>query len=500
MPQMTDADICFNANTLNALSEYRSELERRGQALHLIWLRRDLRCTDLATWDQALGALRDRQTKGGQSKIQFVFIFDRQILENLRDPGDRRLAMIHQTLESMQRQLAEQCPGAELWVWYGRPQEIWPQVGTALGDRLASVHWAEDYEPYARERDAYVLASLRRLGVEAQGVRDHLIFAPGEILKADGRPYSIFTPFSKVWKARLQEDVQRLEPCGPREGDFAQFLQGWTQGARFGLMSLESLGFGAAAHVTPKELPPRIIRQSILTHYQASRDFPAIEGTSKLGMHLRFGTLSPRILVAAALGRSETFLNELIWREFFQHILWFWPESATQSWRGLSDPRWNQIAWREDAGDFERWKLGQTGFPLVDAGMRELAQTGWMHNRVRMVVASFLTKQLLLPWQWGERYTAELFLDFDLGANVGNWQWAAGTGCDAAPWFRVFNPELQFKKFDSGAEYVRKFVPEWGSSAYPEPMVDLSFARQRCLSTFKDALGEVMPPTRTLEN
>ena len=424
------------------------------------WLRRDLRLEDNAALFHALTS--------GRPVIP-VFIFDRHILDGL-PRGDRRVLFIHETLGDLQERLVAM--GSTLIVRYGQPEQVWPELLAQYG--IAAVYTNHDYEPYARQRDPQIAALLAAQGAAFHTFKDQVIFEKEEILSGQGKPYSVFTPYSKNWRASLRPDM--LAPY-PTEAHFSAFFNS----APVSIPSLADMGFEAME--TQGEFPPKKPDENIVRVYDQQRDFPALRGTTRMGLHLRFGTLSIRELVRNTRALNATYLNELIWREFYMQILWNFPHVAEGPFR----PQYAHIPWRNDEADFAAWCEGRTGYPLVDAGMRELNETGYMHNRVRMVVASFLTKHLLINWQWGEAYFAEKLLDFELASNNGGWQWAAGCGTDAAPYFRVFNPESQMQKFDPQLKYVRKWVPEYGTPAYPRPIVEHSAARLRAIETYKAA-------------
>ncbi|MCB9232059.1 MAG: deoxyribodipyrimidine photo-lyase [Bacteroidia bacterium] len=429
-------------------------------ALTFFWFRRDLRLEDNHGLFQAL--------KSG-NPVQPLFILDSNILSQLEDPRDRRVEFIYQHLQKLDAELRKL--GSGLWVEHGSPQEVWSRLTKELP--IAKVFTNHDYEPYAQTRDAEIGNLLGSKEIEFRTFKDQVIFEKSEVVKDDGLPYTVFTPYSRKWKARLQEDPIQFYSTLSLTGNF-------RQGEVPPMPSLESIGFAPSGAVFPGESLDR----DLVRNYAAQRDIPSIRGTSRLSVHLRFGTVSIRKLVLEARSLSESWLNELIWREFYQMILWHFPHVVNGAFRS----KYDHIKWRHDEGEFLRWCEGRTGYPLVDAGMRELNATGFMHNRVRMVTASFLTKHLLIDWRWGEAYFAEKLLDFDLASNNGGWQWAAGTGCDAAPYFRIFNPESQMKKFDPKGKYVRHWVPEFGTPAYPRPVVEHSFARERCLAVFKEGL------------
>ena len=427
----------------------------------IFWHRRDLRIHDNAGLFKALKNSRE---------VQPIFIFDSEILQFL-PRNDQRLLFIHQEIEKLKK--SYQSFGSDLKVYFGNPIEVIPQIVEEF--HADAVYTNRDYEPYATERDKTLYEILDKANVKFSGTKDHVIFEKAEITKDDGKPYTIFTPFSKKWKAKLT-DIQ-LESY-PMENLIFKLIQ--TE-EKSNLLTLESIGFDSTQTV---EFPSRKRNKDIISSYAENRNFPALNGTSKISLHLRFGTISIRELAREALSLNETFLNELIWRDFYQMIIYWFPHSAKNSFK----TQYDRIVWERNEAHFKAWCEGKTGYPIVDAGMRELNSTGFMHNRVRMIVASFLTKHLLLDWRWGEGYFAEKLLDFELASNSGGWQWAAGCGCDAAPYFRVFNPTTQQEKFDKQFEYVKKWVPEFGTSNYPSPIIDHKFARERVLARFKEAL------------
>ncbi|MBI1191945.1 MAG: deoxyribodipyrimidine photo-lyase [Bacteroidetes bacterium] len=424
------------------------------------WFRRDLRL------DDNTGLVRALQS--GQPVLP-VFIFDRHILDQLQDRDDARVSFIHRQLHHLDQQLRRF--GSRLLVGYGTPLELWKDWVVQYG--ISAVYTNRDYEPYAIRRDREVAGILAELGTAFHTFKDQVVFERDEVIKPDGGPYAVFTPYSRRWKQALAEDPPTPATIPP-EGK-------WCAAVNEPIPTLDALGFAPSSIPIPEPALPT----ALLKAYAERRNFPGQPGTSRLGIHLRFGTLSIRKLVLEAQKHSETFLNELIWREFYQMILFHHPQVVQKAFK----PAYDRIVWRQSPEDFERWKAGKTGYPLVDAGMRELAETGFMHNRVRMVVASFLTKHLLLDWRLGEAWFAQKLLDFELASNSGGWQWAAGCGCDAAPYFRVFNPSSQAAKFDPGGAYIVHWVPEYGTPAYPQPMVEHAFARERVLKTFKAALA-----------
>lgn len=439
-----------------------------SQQVSIFWYRRDLRLDDNAGLYHALRS---------DYPVVPIFIFDTNILEELEEKKDKRLAFIHDQLQLIQKELKD--TGSTLHILQGTPLDSFKKLLKEYN--VAEVYTNTDYEPYAEERDKEIADYLLDNDVRFFKYKDQVIFQKDEVLKDDGTPYSVFTPYSKKWKAKLNDFY--LKPY-PTEKYFDNF---YKQEA-IELPTLKDIGFESVEYdVVKPELD-----EDIAKDYKETRDTPAIRGTTRLSVHLRFGTVSIRKLAAEAKELSAKLLDEFIWREFYQMILWHFPKVVNTSFHEDYD----KIVWRNNEKEFERWCNGTTGFPIVDAGMRELNETGYMHNRVRMIIASFLTKDLLIDWRWGEAYFAKKLLDYDLASNNGGWQWAAGCGCDAAPYFRVFNPELQTKKFDPELKYVRKWVPEFEDfSKYPQPIVDHKEARERCLKVYKEALKDKMKDT-----
>ncbi len=428
----------------------------------IFWFRRDLRLQDNAGLYHAL--------RSGKKVLGF-FLFDREILDKLEDRNDARVTFLHRETEQLKHDLNKL--GSDLLVLHDTPVGAWKQLIRQYAPK--GVYTNRDYEPDAIRRDKQIADLLEEAGIPFSHYKDQVVFDRDEVLKEDGTPYIVYTPYSKAWKQKLTPFY--LKPY-PTEHYFGEFLK--CDGLRF--PSLEELGF----HPSSIPFPSREVSRDLIRNYHNTRDIPGMDGTSRLSLHFRFGTVSIREKAKRAQPLNEKYFNELIWREFYQMILYHYPEVVHQSFKKVYD----RIEWQNDPEEFERWKTGNTGFPLVDAGMRELLATGYMHNRVRMVVASFLCKHLLIDWRWGERWFARKLLDYDLASNNGGWQWAAGTGVDAAPYFRVFNPWLQQEKFDKDLHYVKKWVPEYGSDRYVKPMVDHAFARQRCLERYKVALNE----------
>ncbi len=424
------------------------------------WFRRDLRLNDNAALYHAL--------RSGLPVIP-VFIFDRSILDKLEDKADKRVDFIHRRLMHLQKELKKF--GSSCIVRYGHPEEVWKQLQAEMN--IKAVYTNHDYEPYARSRDEKMHLYFEKLGINFLTYKDQVIFEKDEVLKDDGKPYTVYTPFSRKWMAKLNDFYLRSYPTEKYFHAFSPLIQNE-------IPSLESMGF----EQTDAVFPPETTSAALLKSYSETRDIPGVEGTSRLGIHLRFGTISVREWARISKPISFSWLNELCWREFYMMIIWHFPHAAGSAFK----PQYNSIQWRNNEEEFQAWCEGRTGYPIVDAGMRELNTTGYMHNRVRMIVASFLTKHLLIDWRWGEAYFAKKLLDFDLSANNGGWQWAAGSGCDAAPYFRIFNPYEQTKKFDASFKYIRRWVPEFEDFGYPSPIVDHKVARERCLATYKSAL------------
>jgi deoxyribodipyrimidine photo-lyase len=432
------------------------------QEYAVFWFRRDLRLEDNVGLFHAL--------RSGLPVIP-LFIFDRLILDQLSDHHDSRVEFIHQALSMMQ----EQCItiGTSLIVRYGDPLMVWEALCQEYPIRC--VYTNHDYEPYAIARDRSVAEFLRTKGVVFHTFKDQVIFEKSDVLSGSQTPYTVFTPYCKKWKEQF--DLSMVQPylTNQHYGEFAQM-------APQSIPPLETMGFSPCGQV----FPSKMIQESIVATYHDTRNsLELTQGTTRLSVHLRFGTISIRSAMRTAIALNQTWWNELIWREFYMMILWHFPHTVERAFK----PPYDAIIWRNNHEEFERWCKGTTGYPIVDAGMRELNATGFMHNRARMITASFLTKHLLIDWRWGEKYFAQKLLDFDCSANNGGWQWAAGTGCDAAPYFRVFNPTLQAQKFDPKAVYTRRWVPEYHDVfIYPAPIVEHSYARNRALETYKQAL------------
>jgi deoxyribodipyrimidine photo-lyase len=426
----------------------------------ICWLRRDLRLEDQAALHHALKSAYP---------VLLLFIFDRAILDKLPHP-DARVVFIHQTVLNLKQQLEQM--GSSLLIKYGFPTEIWSQVLQQY--EVREVYINHDYEPYATQRDTAISEILNAKNIPFLTFKDQVIFEKSEIVKADGKPYTVFTPYFKQWKAKLNAFYVKAYLT-------KKYYSNFLKAAAFTAPSLEEMGFGDIDRTFPKA-----DFKEKLASYELRRDYPADDATSRIGLHLRFGTVSVRQAARIALeNNAEKWLSELVWRDFYMMILFHFPTIQDHAFK----PAYDRIQWRNNEKEFEAWCQGRTGYPIVDAGMRQLNQTGFMHNRVRMVVASFLTKHLLIDWRWGEAYFADKLLDYDLASNIGGWQWACGSGNDAAPFFRVFNPELQAKKFDPQNTYIYKWAPEYKQEKHDQPIVDHAFARDRMLRVYKAALN-----------
>lgn len=427
--------------------------------MNIFWFRRDLRLDDNRALFEALS----------NAATLPVFIFDKNILSEL-PKDDARVTFISALLDNIQAILKQN--HKSLAVFHDDPIHVFKKL-VAENAEINAVYTNHDYEPYAQKRDAEVDAFLKFKNIAFHTFKDQVIFEKEEVIKEDGKPYVVFTPYSKKWKENFNEKLTESFPSEKKLAEIAQHS--------YPYLSLKDIGFEASGI----KVADYNISSALIENYAETRNFPGIEGTSHLSPHLRFGTVSIRKIVKTALKhRKETFLNELIWREFFMQILWHFPNTVTESFR----PKYDHIQWRNNKTEFQSWCEGTTGYPIVDAGMRQLNATGTMHNRVRMIVASFLCKHLLIDWRWGEAYFAEKLLDYEQSSNIGNWQWAAGSGVDAAPYFRIFNPSEQVRKFDKDLKYIRKWVPEFEQLDY-RPIIDHKEARERCLVVYKKAVG-----------
>ena len=427
-------------------------------SVSLFWFRRDLRLDDNHGLFMAL--------RSGLPVLP-VFVFDSIILDRLRSPKDARVDFIYRRILQLQEEL--NAYGSSLWVKKGTPEEVFTELGSVF--EIKSVFANHDYEPYARQRDEQMGKEWEKSGIAFYTFKDQVLIEKSEIVKENGAPYTIYTPYSRLWKKRWTDP-----PHFPSELNLSHLYKTTP----LPLPSIERLGF----QPLPGTIPPVQPDEERIREYHLKRDIPAIDATTRMGVHLRFGTFSIRKLARLAANLNETYLNELIWREFYMMLLWHFPHVVASSFK----PVFDRISWLNRDSDFRAWCEGRTGYPLVDAGMRQLNSTGYMHNRLRMVTASFLTKHLLIDWRWGEQYFADLLLDYELASNNGGWQWAAGTGADAAPYFRVFNPALQAQKFDPDQVFIRRYIPEYGTSEYPKPIVDHVFARNRALEYYRRVL------------
>lgn len=425
----------------------------------IFWFRRDLRLHDNRGLFHALNS---------GFPVLPVFIFDKSILDLLESKSDSRVTFIHQALEEMHKTLEKH--GSGLHVEHGYPHEVLAN----LVDRFSveAVYTNHDYEPQAIERDKRIGEQLRQRGIAFHTFKDQVVFEKEEVIKDDGNPYTVYTPYMKKWRSLCK-------PSDLAEVPSHQYIDTFIK-HKGSMLSLAQIGF------EPSVIRPQgpVVTDELLKQYAETRDYPGVPGTSRMSVHLRFGTVSIRELARISFHLSDKYFNELIWREFYMMILYHFPQVVHRCFK----PSYESIKWRNNEAEFKAWCEGKTGYPMVDAGMRELVATGYMHNRVRMVVASFLTKHLLIDWRWGEAFFARHLLDFELASNNGGWQWSVGCGCDAAPYFRVFNPAEQLKKFDGQERYIRKWIPEIGTDAYPQPIVNHALARERVLEVFKKAL------------
>ena len=429
--------------------------------INIFWYRRDLRLDDNVGLFEAL-----------QSDLPVVplFIFDQNILDEL-PKNDARVSFIFDKLQNIRQHLQDNYQSS-IAAYYGQPLEIFKKITEEFN--INAVFTNRDYEPYALDRDAEIESFLNKKNIDFKHFKDQIIFEADEVQKNDGGTYLVFTPYMKQWKKEFKTVEANPVPS-------ELHLNNLYKNSRLPNLSLADMGFSTSEI----KVPDYNLDEDLLKNYEDTRNLPAIEGTSRLSPHLRFGTIGYRKVIQKALSVSnETFLNELIWREFYKVILKEFPKTTNEAFKA----KYDNIEWRNDEAEFEKWKNGQTGYPIVDAGMRQLNETGWMHNRIRMVVGSFLCKHLLIDWRWGEAYFAEKLLDYEMSSNAGGWQWVAGSGVDAAPYFRVFNPYSQTDKFDKDKKYIQKWVPEYETENYPEPMVEHKMARERCLETYKTAV------------
>ncbi len=431
------------------------------EKVNIFWFRRDLRLNDNCGLFHALSS---------DKKVLPIFIFDDTILSKLPE-NDARVNFIHQELENINKLL--KLAGSSLAVFKGTPIDVYKNILEKFS--IEAVYTNHDYEPYAIKRDSQIKDFLSTKEIQFKSYKDQVIFERNEIVKKDGTPYKVYTPYSKKWLEAFEYKGLQFYPSEDLKANF-------IANNNLPFLSLNSIGF-KASHI---KVASYKVSSTTINQYEETRNFPAKNSTSKLGSHLRFGTVSIRKMVEKASKSSNiTFLKEFIWREFFMQILWHYPHTTKDSFK----PKYDRIIWRNNEDEFKDWCAGKTGYPLVDAGMRELNKTGFMHNRVRMLVGSFLCKHLLIDWRWGEAYFAEKLHDYEQASNIGNWQWVAGSGVDAAPYFRIFNPTTQITKFDKDLKYIQKWVPDFNELSYPKPIVEHKFARERCLKTYKEAVS-----------
>ena len=429
--------------------------------ISIFWFRRDLRLHDNKALFHALQS---------EEKILPIFIFDIDILKKI-PKDDARISFIYSELKAMNTHL--ESFGTEIRMFHGNPKEVFRSL--MKNYTIVKVFTNHDYEPYAIKRDLDIKKLVSSNKIDFQTYKDQVIFERNEITKKDGKPYVVYTPYSRKWLEKYETDKPENYPS-------EDLLDRLYKKTKSETLTLSDIGF-IETNIPIKNY---IFNSRIINEYEETRNFPALDNTSKLGPHLRFGTVSVRQMVSRAdAHENKIFLKELIWREFFMQILWHFPETHKNSFKS----KYDRIIWRNNEKEFQKWCEGNTGYPMVDAGMRQLNKTGFMHNRVRMLVGSFLCKHLLIDWRWGEAYFAEKLHDYEMSSNVGNWQWVAGTGVDASPYFRIFNPTSQIQKFDKELKYIQKWVPDFQEITYPSPMVEHKFARERCLKTYKDALA-----------
>ena len=430
--------------------------------VNIFWFRRDLRLDDNVGFYNALKS---------EHPVLPIFIFDEEILKKL-PKDDARITFIYETLQKMRTKLEDKNTSS-IAMFHGKPATIYKNLLEKY--KIDTVFTNRDYEPYAKERDDKIQQLLNDNNIKFKTFKDQVIFEQNEVTKKDGLPYVVYTPYMKVWKEQFKTHTL----------DFyytSSFLKNLIQDKELPNLTLSDIGFTKSN----QKIKKHIVTPALIQNYEDTRNFPAQDSTSKLGPHLRFGTVSIRKMIEKAITeKNEIFWQELIWREFFMQILWHFPHTSKNSFKA----KYDRIDWRNNEAEFLKWCNGQTGYPLVDAGMRQLNETGFMHNRIRMLVGSFLCKHLLIDWRWGEAYFAEKLHDYEMASNIGNWQWVAGSGVDAAPYFRIFNPTTQIKKFDNDLAYIKKWVPDFQEFTYPKEMVDHKEARERCLATYKEALN-----------
>jgi deoxyribodipyrimidine photo-lyase len=436
-------------------------MNNKAKKINVFWFRRDLRLNDNAALYHALTS---------EFPVLAVFIFDKNILDKLDDKKDKRICFIYETLEQINAELQKH--HSSLYVLNDTPIKAFEKICSDF--EVNEIFTNHDYEPSAIERDAKIKSFLEGRNISFHTYKYQVIFERSEVMKPNGQPYTIFTPYSKTWKEKLKKEGIKLFPSEKK-------ISNLLKTEPFHFPSLKDIGF----EKINVDFPRLNISEKLISNYEATRNVPAIDGTSLVSLYLRFGTISVRELVILANKLNEKWLNELIWREFFMMILFHFPYVVNENF----NRKYDDLKWRNNEKEFELWCKGETGYPIVDAGIRQLNETGWMHNRVRMIVAGFLCKDLLIDWRWGEAYFAEKLLDYELSSNNGNWQWAAGTGSDAAPYFRIFNPHEQIKKFDPKLIYIKKWIKDFHPGYLPE-MVNHDFARKRAIQAYKKALED----------
>ncbi|MDT0678235.1 cryptochrome/photolyase family protein [Autumnicola musiva] len=433
-----------------------------SKKINIFWFRRDLRLDDNVGFLEALKS---------ENPVLPIFIFDTEILDNLAE-DDSRVNFIYENLQHMRQELQNNY-NSSLAIYHGKPLSIFKKI---IEDyNVGKVFTNHDYEPYAKDRDKEIGKLLSQNEIDFSTYKDQVIFERDEITKQDGGPYVVYTPYMKSWKQEFQNFDLKIHYT-------SRYMDNLIQQKKLPNLSLSDMDFKTSS----LKVPDYDVTPTLIEDYEKTRDYPGKNGTSRLGPHLRFGTVSIRKMVKKANSeKNKTFLNELIWREFFMQVLDYNPQTVTEAFK----QKYDRINWRNNKEEFQLWKEGKTGYPLVDAGMRQLNEIGFMHNRIRMLVGSFLCKHLLIDWRWGEAYFAERLLDYEMSSNVGNWQWIAGSGVDAVPYFRIFNPTTQIEKFDKNRKYIKKWVKEYGTEDYPDPMVDHKEARERALKVYKEAVS-----------
>jgi len=432
-----------------------------NEKIAVFWFRRDLRLDDNVGLLEALK---------GEVPVLPIFIFDSEILDDL-PKNDARINFIFDKLQEMRKELQEK--GSSLAMYHGKPSDIFKDLFDQYD--IQKIYTNRDYEPYAKQRDEKIEKLAKSNNIEFLTYKDQVIFEKDEVVKSNGDPYVVYTPYMKLWKEEFKKIELNVHYT-------SQYLDNLIQNSRLPNLSLADIGFESSS----QKVPDYEVTPSLIQDYEAKRNYPAKDATSHLGPHLRFGTVGIRKIMKKAISeKNEIFWQELIWREFFMQILYHFPDTSTEAFK----KKYDRIEWRNNKEEFEKWKTGTTGYPMVDAGMRQLNESGFMHNRVRMLVGSFLCKHLLIDWRWGEAYFAEKLLDYEMSSNVGNWQWIAGSGVDAAPYFRIFNPTTQIKDYDKELKYIKKWIPEYDTEEYPEKMVDHKEARERALSVYKEAVS-----------